>query len=490
VTDLLETADYPVPQGWNSALDYALTVLRRLPRSKISVGAGRVDVTAISDSAAQRTQLETQLSRMAPVDVRLGLTIMAPRPVITPFTTRFTLDDGGARFDACAADTEEAQRAIIAAAIEVGAEGRISCTLGLGTPTRRWGEAVVLAIKAVGALGGGTVTFADVDVVLMAPEGTDRAIFDPVIGELANALPDVFALEAVLPEPPEAQPSGPQTFSATLSPEGQVQLRGLVADDLMNMTLENYAMARFGRESVTMGTRITEGLPTGWSVRMLAGVEALGMLENGAVTVTPDEVTIRGDTGNTETRAEISRLMIEKLGQSADFTVDVTYDEELDPVASLPTPEECVSAITSLTVDRKITFDPGSAQITVPGQQLIDEIAEILIECPEKRIEIAGYTDSQGRDEMNLELSQSRADAVLEALRTRRVPTDFLTAVGYGEAEPIADNETEAGREANRRIEFVLIEPEAVAEDPTALEEIENAATPETDPDPDAPAAE
>lgn len=473
VTDLLETADYPVPEGWNISVDYALNALGRLPRSKISIGPGRVDITAISDSAAQKQQLESQLARLAPNDLRLGLTITAPRPVITPFTTRFTLDADGARFAACAADTQEAQQLIIAAAIDMGAEGRISCTLGLGVPTRSWGTAVDLAVRAVGALGGGTATFSDADVVLVANEGTDRDLFNQVAGELANALPAVFALEAVLLEPPVERPDGPQTFTATLSPEGEVQLRGLVADELMNVTLENYAMAQFGRSAVTMGTRITDDLPTGWSVRMLAGVEALGMLSNGSVVVSPEAVTVRGNTGNAEASTEISRLMIEKLGQSADFSVDVSYLEELDPVASLPTPEECVSTITSLTVDRKITFDPGSAQITAQGQNLVDEIAAILLECPEKQIEIAGYTDSQGRDQMNLELSQARANAVLDALRARRVPVGTFTAVGYGEAEPIADNGTADGREANRRIEFVLLTPEPLIEEPSGLEQVE-----------------
>ena len=69
-------------------------------------------------------------------------------------------------------------------------------------------------------------------------------------------------------------------------------------------------------------------------------------------------------------------------------------------------------------------------------------------------MEIAGYTDSQGREEMNLSLSQERADAVLTALMSRRILTSGITARGFGEADPIADNDTEEGREANRRIEF------------------------------------
>ena len=476
VTDLLQAADYPMPEDWIPAMDYALEALALLPRSKISVTAGRVAVTAISDSVAARQRLEADLARRAPTGLRLALSISAPRPVITPFTVRFVRDGEGARFDACAADTEETQATILAAAIAAGAEGRLTCTLGLGVPSRTWGEAVRMGIEAVARLGGGTVTFADADVSLVALEGTPQELFDTVIGELANALPEVYALEATLPQPPEAQPQGPPTFTATLSPEGQVQLRGRVADDLMNLTLENFAMARFGRDSVIMGTRITDGLPAGWSVRMLAGVEALSLLSNGAVTVTPETVTVQGNTGNAEARGEISRLMIEKLGQGAEFQIDVTYLEELDPIASLPTPEECIAAITELTTDRKITFDPGSTTISAGAQSVVDDIAAVLLECPDKEIEIAGYTDSQGRDQMNLELSQARADAVLDALRARRVPVGTFTAVGYGEANPIADNETEEGREANRRIEFNLVLPEPAVEEATALETLEEAA--------------
>lgn len=473
VTDLLEVADYPSPDNWRPSLNYALRMLDRLPRSKISISPGRVAVTAISDSAADKRRLETELARDVPAGVRLALVITAPRPVITPFTTRFILDADGARFDACAADTAEAQQLILAAAIGAGAEGQISCILGLGAPTGSWGEAVAMTISAVGEFGGGSATFSDADVVLIAPEGTDPAQFDRIVGELANALPEVFALEAVLPQASEVQASGPDTFTVTLSPEGQVQVRGRVADDLMNETAEQLAIARFGRGAVTMGTRVGEGLPMGWSVRMLAGIEALSHLSNGAVIVTPDDFTVRGNTGNTEASAEISRLLIERLGQAEAFSIDVTYVEALDPIAGLPTAEECLDQVFAVTADRKILFDPGSATLTIESQPIVDDLAEVLRQCDNLKIEVAGFTDSQGRDVMNLNLSQDRADAVLDALRARRVPVASFVAVGYGEADPIADNGTEEGREANRRIEFRLIEPEPVAEEITALEELE-----------------
>jgi OOP family OmpA-OmpF porin len=473
VTDLLESASYPMPETWPGSMSYALRALAELPRSKISVSANRVAIDAISDSAAEKRQFEATLGRNTPENVRVSLNITAPRPVISPFTTRFTMDSNGARFDACAVDSDDAESLTLAAAANAGFSGDANCTHALGVPSRTWGEAVSLAITSVSELGGGTVTVSDTDISLVALEGTSQEQFDRVIGELENNLPDVFALASDLPKAPDASSEGPPTFTATRSPEGAVQLRGRVPDEQVNMTAENFALAKFGRANLTMGTRVVEDLPTGWSVRVLAGIEALSELSNGSVVVEPDQITVRGNTGNETARAEISRLLIDKLGDAVEFDLDVTYVKQLDPVAGLPTAEECIAQITDVTERRKITFDPSSASITAETQGVVDDIADILKLCANLRIRIAGFTDSQGREEMNQQLSQQRAQAVLDALRLRRVPVSSFEAIGFGEADPIADNDTAEGREANRRIEFSLIVPESAVEEPTALEQAE-----------------
>jgi len=475
VTDLLETADYPVPDAWPSALAYSLRALEMLPRSKISVSADRVVVNAISDSAADKARLETSLARSTPDNVRLAVSITAPRPVISPYTTRFSKDADGVQFAACAADSPEAERAIMAAASAAGFNDRSPCVQALGVPSRTWSDAVAKSIAAVDALGAGTVTVSDTDVTLVAVQGTDQGTFDRVVGELENRLPDVFALTAELPATPEAGAEGPPQFTATRSPEGAVQLRGRVPDDLVNTTAENYAMAKFGRANVTMGTRVVSDLPAGWAVRVLAGIEALSSMSNGSVIVEPDSVTVRGNTGSSTARADIARLLIDKLGTGAEFDIDVNYVKQLDPVAGLPTPEECVAQIGEVTQTRKILFDPGSASITAETQGVVDDIADILKKCANLQIRIAGYTDSQGGEAMNQRLSQQRASAVLDALRVRRVPVASFEATGFGEADPIATNDTEAGREANRRIEFSLIVPEGAAEEPNTLDAVEAA---------------
>ncbi|WP_425071808.1 OmpA family protein [Sagittula sp. S175] len=477
VSDLLEAADFPAPDGWEDALRYATGALRDLPRSKISVAADMVDIKAMTDSAEARTRLETTLTRRKPSDLRLALELTAPRPVITPFTLRFLIDEDGPRFDACSADTEEARARILRAAARAGLEGKASCTLGLGVPSRRWADAVELAISKLTDLGGGSVTFSNADVTLVALEGTAQNTFDRVVGELESTLPDVFALHTVLPKAPEASAEGPPDFTATLSPEGRVQLRGRLNSEIARQTADSYAKARFGSDQVYTAARVVEGLPMDWSVRTLAALEALSMLANGAITVTPDNVVVTGQTGMKDASARISALFGTKLGEEATFEIDVAYIERLDPTLGLPSPEQCERMIVETVGARKLSFEPGSATLDGSARAILDDLADLLKKCGDIPLEIGGHTDSQGRETMNQQLSQKRAQAVLDALRTRLVPVASYTVKGYGEETPIATNDTEEGREANRRIEFTLIR------DPNAPAPAAAPAAPEADTD-------
>jgi OOP family OmpA-OmpF porin len=179
-----------------------------------------------------------------------------------------------------------------------------------------------------------------------------------------------------------------------------------------------------------------------------------------------------------------ARLLAAKLGEGAAFDLNVTYVEALDPQAALPTPEVCLARVNAVLADRKITFEPGSAEIEGPSLRTMDLLAEALEDCDAVPMEIGAHSDAQGREEMNLRLSQQRADAVLSALQARRVLVSNLAAVGYGESRPVADNGTEAGREANRRIEFTL----AGAEGGVSAGSEDQAPPPETgtEPEPEA----
>ncbi|XDA97354.1 OmpA family protein [Sulfitobacter sp. LCG007] len=482
VTDLLETADYPAPPGWNDAIRFASKAMRSLPRAKVSVSAGHVSINAITDSAKAKSDLEASLRKAAPAGLTLDLAISAPRPVITPFTLRFVIDEDGPRFDACSADTEQSRQRILEAAQAAGATEDARCTIGMGVPSPNWAKAAETAIAALAELGGGSITFSDADVTLTATPGADQSLFDRVVGELQNDLPDVFALHADLPKIADPD-AGPPEFVATLSPEGQVQLRGRISDAQMLRLADSFAKARFGSGDVHTAVRIAEDLPQGWQMRVLAGLEALGTLANGAVTVQPDVLRIIGATGDQDAKAEIARLLAARLGDSERFEIDVTYKEEYDPVASMPTPEHCEEELGIIVSMNKINFEPGSATIDGSALPVMDEIADVLKECGDLALEIQGHTDSQGREEMNLALSQARAESVINELRARRVLTGSFTAKGYGETTPIADNKTEQGREDNRRIEFHLIRPDTVTPArQTTLESVAENGDTEADP--------
>ena len=480
VADFLETADYPVPDAWSSVISYGLLALERLEHSKISIGETQVTIEAIGESDAQKSKLLEELTRRTPADITSKIGISAPRPVITPFTLRFRITADGASFDACSADSPEAAVQILAAAKAAGLAEEAICRHGLGVPSPLWSKAATQAIAALAKLGSGSVTLSDADVTLTAPAGTDPTLFDTITSRLDGDLPEVFALNPILliaPETPEDDAAIPEMV-ATLSPEGQVQIRGPVISPRAQRTLQTFAYAVFGSEDVYLSTKLQDNLPEGWMVRSLASLAGLSKLNSGIATVSPNAIDITGLTGRRSAKTDIAQILIDRLGDGAEFELEVTYLEELDPLARMLNGAECVSEINDLASQNKIKFEPGSATLDGDSRDTVQAIAEVFERCLEAPIEIGGHTDSQGREEMNLNLSKGRAEAVLTALRGARVKLKSLTAEGYGETQPIADNGTEEGREANRRIEFRLVTP-ATLEAPETQSETSDTATAE-----------
>ncbi len=462
-SEMIETATYPATPEWDAALAFGVRAFEMLPRSKISISAARVSVTAIATSVSEKRAFDTELLAAKPAGLNTVIEVSAPRPVLTPFTMRFVKDAAGARFDACAADTEKAKKAILAAGVDAGAVASDSCTVGLGVPSPSWGTAVKAGIAAVGTLASGTITFKDADVTLQAGSDVSQADFDRVVGDLEAALPDVFSLNAMLEPRAEGRSEGPAEFTATLAADtGKVELRGRLTDEMLRGATENFAKAAFGTGNVYQAARLDPELPAGWPVRVLSGLEALAELDSGTLTVQADLVSIQGVSGVQTARARISQILSDKLGQGKAFKVDVTYDQALDPVAALPTPQVCADRVAKVLDNQKIVFPPSSTEIDASADKVMAAIADALTDCVGIKIEIGGHTDGQGSDQGNQALSQARAEAVLVALQGRQVDVSGFTAKGYGESVPLGDNETEAGRETNRRIEFKLTAGQSV----------------------------
>jgi outer membrane protein OmpA-like peptidoglycan-associated protein len=111
----------------------------------------------------------------------------------------------------------------------------------------------------------------------------------------------------------------------------------------------------------------------------------------------------------------------------------------------------------TLNMPGNITFATNSADLNAGFYEVLNSVSLVVNEFEQTVIEVAGHTDSTGSDEYNQGLSERRAASVASYLRTRNVLPDRIIEVGMGESRPIADNATEAGRQANRRVELTLV---------------------------------
>lgn len=103
-----------------------------------------------------------------------------------------------------------------------------------------------------------------------------------------------------------------------------------------------------------------------------------------------------------------------------------------------------------------VLFDVGEATLKPGAERTLDRVADLLKEHPERRLLIEGYTDATGSESYNLDLSRRRAEAVERALVREGVPGERIEIQPHGEAYPVADNDTAAGRQMNRRVELLF----------------------------------
>lgn len=461
VAEFLEQADYPVPDRWAAAVRFGISALRDLPRAKISITAQEVKITGLTDSRDARNRIAAALKERAPEGLRLSLDLAAPRPVMTPFTLRFIKDDKGARFDACAAGNEQGRDRILAAARAAGATST-DCTLALGAPSPDWATAAVAAINTVATLGAGSVTFSDADLALSAPASVPDAAFDAAVGKLQSTLPEVFSLRAER-DPGQSSTTGTEFVAQTDHTGQTVSLRGAMPDERMRKAVEHFAAARFA--SVESALKINPDLPEGWPLRAIAAIEALDRTRDARAVVTPDLLRLSGESGQQNARDEAARVISARLGGGARFDLDLRYNPRLDPDSGLPDGAECVARLNQVMAETKIAFAPDSAEMTGDTAPAIAALADAMQDCEPFQIEIGGHTDSSGRAERNATLSQERAETVRAALIAAMGPRGaqaHLSAKGYGDRDPVADNDTEEGREQNRRTAFKLLSPDPV----------------------------
>lgn len=185
---------------------------------------------------------------------------------------------------------------------------------------------------------------------------------------------------------------------------------------------------------------------------IVSGDFYLSQLSNGA-----DLKTLKGESLIVQ---EVDQSII-KIQDSSVIQADITAANGVIHIIDavlIPGTIKTEIALNQIVGSDPILFAVGSPFLAESSKPILNEVAEILLENPEGNLEIEGHSDTDGAEEINLDLSASRAEAVLEYLISRGVEPSRLSAIGYGETRLKIDPEvTASDRAANRRIEFRVI---------------------------------
>ena len=146
------------------------------------------------------------------------------------------------------------------------------------------------------------------------------------------------------------------------------------------------------------------------------------------------------------------------IGAAAGAGVGAYMDRQEERLARIPgtTVERVDDGVLLVKFDSDVLFDVDSALVKSGQRAMVDDVSEVLIDYPKTAVVVQGYTDSTGTEEHNQDLSERRAEAIENLLIGHGVDRERLTAIGYGEGYPVADNDAASGRQRNRRVEILL----------------------------------
>ena len=225
---------------------------------------------------------------------------------------------------------------------------------------------------------------------------------------------------------------------------GQVVVSGKVPDEATHSAVLARLRDTYGAGNVVDQIEVGGvATPPNWStnVQKLLGPQ-LKQISKGQLKINGTQIDVKGEVSNEALRQQVTSDMANALNPT------YTIHNGLRVSAS----EQ--GMLDSTLANRTIEFETGSATLAPEGRAILDQMAAVLVKIPGKTVEIIGHTDNSGSRASNIALSQARADAVKGYLVTKGVAPRSMATMGVGPDQPIASNDTDAGRARNRRIEF------------------------------------
>lgn len=348
---------------------------------------------------------------------------------------------GNAPLPAVKAKLLEASRAAVA-----GVEVTDHVGLARGAPANFEAIALLL-IDQLPRLKDGKLVLTDKSIQLsgMARELGGRE----AIAAALRGLPEGFSVAD------NAVKAPPYIFQANKDPvTANVTFTGYVPDNTVHGALVGTATRKFFDAKVVDQLKASIGAPSGFAAAASAAIGALSRLSTGSLVMADREIKLSGDALYAVAADQIRAALANELPPGWKATADISVRPAATPVDA----SVCQQLFADLFAKGKIRFDTGSATIDRDSLALLDRLVETASRCPSTPIEVAGHTDASGDDAANQALSEKRAQAVVDYLVLAGLPSERLTAIGYGSTHPVASNDTDDGRAQNRRIEFVVKE--------------------------------
>jgi outer membrane protein OmpA-like peptidoglycan-associated protein len=123
-----------------------------------------------------------------------------------------------------------------------------------------------------------------------------------------------------------------------------------------------------------------------------------------------------------------------------------------------PGPDKVILTPSNIAITDKVQFETGKAELKPVSFPLLDEVVTVMkANAQIEVVQVEGHTDATGSADLNRKLSQARAESVVKYIASKGIKKERLSPKGFGPDVPVADNETDIGREANRRVEFNII---------------------------------
>lgn len=256
--------------------------------------------------------------------------------------------------------------------------------------------------------------------------------------------------------------SGSMDILYYLSPEESVSPYFAVGCGIINSSLDNYKSKTLGASNSTILFDCAVGaeynLGGHWKMVTEFAYQITGDSKlDGALGETKEDKFISFDLGfkysfctASEKKAEIPVRLASGLRDTVDYAriERILKDNRAMPDTSENSSEENRWVLVG------VNFETGSDRFTAESYPILFHAARVLLENPDTRVEIIGYTDNTGNATINKQISEKRAEAVKNYLMSKGVSGDRLQASGMGDLNPIGDNGTPQGRAMNRRIEF------------------------------------